>query len=72
MKPAAERNAPNAFNFATLAHVRNFMECVASRKDPNAPVEAGQATNIVLCMAMDSLRSGRRLRWNAATRKVEG
>jgi predicted dehydrogenase len=72
LKPAAERSVPKAFDFATLAHVRNFMECIASRKDPNAPVEAGQATNIVLCMTMDSLRSGRRLKWNAAARRVEG
>ncbi len=72
LKPSAEKKAPNSFNFATLSHVRNFMECVVSRKDPNAPVEAGQATNIVLCMAMDSLRSGSRLRWNAQARRVEG
>ena len=39
---------------------------------PNAPVEAGQATNIVFCMAMESLRSGRRLRWNPQTRQTEG
>ena len=48
------------------------MECIRSRKDPNAPVEAGQATNIVLCMTVDSLRKGRRLRWNSVTRQVEG
>jgi predicted dehydrogenase len=72
MKPSVEKKSPGSFNFATLAHVRNFMECVASRKDPNAPVEAGQATNIVLCMAMDSLRTGRRLRWDAGARRVEG
>jgi predicted dehydrogenase len=72
IKPSAEQKAPGAFNFATLAHIRNFMECIASRKDPNAPVEAGQATNILLCMAMDSLRSGKRLRWNAAAGRVEG
>lgn len=70
MKPSAERNEPRAFDFATLAHVRNFLECIASRKDPNAPVEAGRATNIVLCMAMESLRSGKRLRWDAAARRV--
>jgi predicted dehydrogenase len=71
MKPAAEQKAPGSFNFATLSHVRNFLECTISRKDPNAPVEAGQATNIVLCMAMDSLRSGRRLHWNGLARSVE-
>jgi predicted dehydrogenase len=72
MKPSVDQKAPGSFNFATLAHIRNFMECIASRKDPNAPVEAGQATNILLCMAMDSLRSGKRLRWNATARRVEG
>jgi hypothetical protein len=70
MKPSAEQKKPGSFNFATLAHVRNFLECVASRKEPNAPVEGAQGTNIVLCMAMDSLRSGRRLRWDAASRRV--
>ena len=72
MKPSINKRVPGSFNFATLSHIRNFMDCVVSRKEPNAPVEAGQATNIVLCMAMDSLRSGRRLRWNIQTRQVEG
>ncbi len=71
MKPSAERKSPGSFNLATLSHIRNFLECVASRNDPHAPVEAGQATNIVLCMAMESLRMGRRLRWNAANRRME-
>jgi predicted dehydrogenase len=72
MKPSIDKRAPGSFNFATLSHIRNFTDCVVSRREPNAPVEAGQSTNIVLCMAMDSLRSGRRLRWNTQTRQVEG
>jgi predicted dehydrogenase len=72
MKASVEKRAPRSFDLATIAHIRNFAECVASRKDPNAPVEAGQATNIVLCMTMDSYRAGKRLRWNAGTRRVEG
>jgi predicted dehydrogenase len=71
MKPSMEKKKPGSFNQAAPSHIRNFMECVRSRKDPNAPVEAGQATNIVLCMAMESLRKGRRLRWNPQTRQVE-
>ena len=71
MKPSVARKEPGSFNRAAPAHVRNFLECIRSRKEPNAPVEAGQATNIVLCMAMQSLREGRRLKWNAAARKVE-
>jgi predicted dehydrogenase len=71
MKPTTDRRKPGSFNVATLSHIRNFMEAIRSRKDPSAPVEAGQATNIVLCMAMDSLRQGRRLKWNAQARRVE-
>ncbi len=72
MKPTKELKKPGTFMSAARQHIRNFLECCESRKEPNAPVEAGQAANIVLCLAMDSLRSGKRLRWNHAARKVEG
>ncbi len=71
MAPSAEKKSPGSFNLTTLSHVRNFLECIVSRKQPNAPVQAGQATNVVLCMAMESYRTGRRLRWNAQTRRAE-
>jgi predicted dehydrogenase len=71
MKPAVEKHVPGSFEPATRAHIRNFLECVRSRKDPNAPVEAGQSANVVLSMAMESLRKGRRMRWNAAARRME-
>jgi predicted dehydrogenase len=71
MKPAAETRRPGSFDSATRAHIRNFLECIGSRKDPNATVETGQHTAVVLSMAIDALRQGRRLKWNAAERKVE-
>jgi hypothetical protein len=71
MKAAVEKKELGSFGKATLAHVRNFFDCIRTRREPNAPVEAAQATSIVLVMALDSLRSGRRLRWNAARRIVE-
>jgi len=71
MVPSTEKKSPGSFSFATLSHVRNFLECVVSRNQPNAPVEAGQATNVILAMAMQSYRTGRRLRWNAQLRHVE-
>ncbi len=71
MKPSVEVKRPGSFGPASRAHIRNFLECIQSRKEPNAPVEAGQATNIVLCLAMDSLRAGKRLKWNAKSRRVE-
>ena len=32
-----------SFEDGTIAHTRNFFECIKRRKDPNAPVEAGVA-----------------------------
>ncbi len=71
MKPSVEKKKPGSFNTAAPQHIRNFMDCIRSRKDPHAPVEAGQATNIVLCMTMDSLRAGKRLKWNSQSHRVE-
>ena len=71
MKPSIEVKKPGSFSTAAPQHIHNFMECIRSRKEPNAPVEAGQATTIALCMTMDSLRAGRRLKWNAQRREVE-
>lgn len=71
MKPAAEMSRPGSFDGATRAHIRNFLECVRTRKDPNATVEMGQQTAVVLTMALDALRQGRRLKWNREQRRVE-
>jgi hypothetical protein len=32
-----------SFEDGTIDHMRNFFECMKSRKDPNAPVETGIA-----------------------------
>ena len=72
MKPTITVTKPGSFNFATQAHVQNFLECVRSRKDPTAPVEAGQHTNVALCMAVESIRTGKRVRWNQAAKRMEG
>jgi predicted dehydrogenase len=72
LDPNPERREPGSFNRAARQHIRNFLDCVKSRREPNAPVEAGQYTNVALCMAMESLKTGRRMRFNAQTRKMEG
>jgi predicted dehydrogenase len=71
MKPALEKKQYGTFERASGQHIANFLDCVRSRKEPNAPVEAGQGTNVVLCMAMEALRSGRRMKWNTAKRDME-
>ncbi len=59
------------FGYATDLHVRNFLECVRSRKTPTAPMVLGFQAALVVQMANLSLREGRRLHWNAVLRRVE-
>ncbi len=70
LKPAKERRSPGTFDPATRAHIRNFLECVRSRSQPNATVEGAQYSTVILCMAMEALKTGRRLRWDAAARRT--
>ena len=71
MFPAVEKRRPGSFESATRAHIHNFMEAVRSRQDPSANVEMGQQTSVVLAMAIEALRSGRRVKWNVAGKKIE-
>ncbi len=70
-KPAREKTEIGSFEPSTRAHIRNFLECCRTRNEPNAPVEAGLSTAIALTMSLESLRSGRRIRWNAESKKTE-
>ena len=71
MKPSVHTLQPGSFAQATRDHIRNFLECIRTRKDPNATVEMGHATTVVLVMALKSLREGRRVKWNASQRRME-
>ncbi len=71
MKPEAVRDEPGAFDRATREHIGNFLECVRTRKEPNAPVEDGAKTSVALAMTLESLRRGRRVRWNPSQRSME-
>ncbi len=54
---------------ATGSHYHNFIQCVRSRKDPIAPVEAGFQASYLGMIAEISIRLGRKLKWNPATEK---
>jgi predicted dehydrogenase len=69
-QPAAS-GASKGFSYAAEAHVRNFLECVRTRKPANGTVEAGFQAALVTQMANISLREQRRVRWNAARLRVE-
>jgi hypothetical protein len=54
----------------TTAHVRNWMECVRSRKQPNAPIEAGYHHAIAVIMANAAYRTGERVTFDEKTQNV--
>lgn len=54
----------------TLSHVRNWMECVRSRKQPNAPIEAGYNHAIAVIMSNAAYRTGQKVTFNEKTQEV--
>ena len=54
----------------TCRHMRNWMECVRARKNPNAPVEAGYGHAVALIMSNASARMGMRATFDRAYRQV--
>jgi predicted dehydrogenase len=54
----------------TYNHIKNWMECVRSRKTPNAPIEAGYQHSIATIMANAAYRTGMRVTFDEKTQEV--
>lgn len=54
----------------TSAHVRNWMECIRSRKQTNAPVEAGYTHSIATIMTNAAARTGEKVTFDEKTQEV--
>ncbi len=50
----------------TLTHLQNWLDCVRSRKQPNAPVRVGHQAARTSHIANAALRAGHPVRWNDA------
>jgi predicted dehydrogenase len=55
---------------ATLVNVRNWMECVQSRRKPNADIDAGYSHSIALCMTIAAMQTGQRIGFDDAKQEV--
>ena len=53
-------------------HIRNFLDCVKSRKTPNADVEEGYNTIVMCHLGNIATKVGRVLRWDSETEEVIG
>ena len=54
----------------TQAHIHNWMECVRSRKQPNAPIEAGYNHAIAVIMTNAAYRTGEKVTFDENTQEV--
>jgi len=50
-------------------HMKNFLECMRTRKEPVAPVEVGHRSNTICILAHIAMKLGRKLRWNPQTER---
>jgi predicted dehydrogenase len=55
-----------------LAHVRNFLDCIKSREQPIADVESAHRVATACHLANISLRTGRKIRWDAEKEEILG
>jgi predicted dehydrogenase len=54
----------------TLMHMRNWMECIRSRKQTNAPVDVGYNHSIASIMTNAAARTGKRVTFNEKKQEV--
>ncbi len=70
-KPEKKLGSNNNHALTTL-HVRNFLDCMASRAEPHADIEIGHRSTTFCHLANISLQLGRRLEWDAVNEHFVG
>ncbi|MBR6047388.1 MAG: Gfo/Idh/MocA family oxidoreductase [Bacteroidaceae bacterium] len=65
-----ETGANTGGDTMTYLHMRNWMECVRSRRNPNAPAEAGYNHSIATIMCNAALRTGQKVTFDEKTQNV--
>jgi hypothetical protein len=67
---AMQTGADTGADDATSANMKNWMDCVRSRKTPNASVEAGYSHSVALCMTIAAIQTGQRITFDDATQDI--
>ena len=68
VKPVDEWKVENE----TPLHVKNWLECCRSRREPNSPIELGHRVVIAAHLANLSYRTGKKVYWDAEREQVIG
>jgi predicted dehydrogenase len=51
-------------------HMKNWIDCVRSRQQPIAPIEAGYAHSVAVIMCDEAMQTGRRMTYDHARREI--
>ncbi len=68
--PKLETGANTGADPMTSLHMLNWMECVRSRKEPNAPARVGFNHSVANIMATMALHTGKRVTWDSTKQDV--
>jgi hypothetical protein len=55
----------------SVSHLQNWIDCIRSRRTPNASIRVGHQAARTSHIANAALRAGRAVRWNDKTGRVE-
>lgn len=73
-EPLQPRRRPLVENYNndpdTIAHVREFLDCVKSRKRPSGDVEVGYHSTLPCLLAIHAIREGRSFKYDASAHKA--
>jgi predicted dehydrogenase len=70
MAAKVETSANTGADILTSAHMRNWMECIRNRKQPNAPVEAGYNHSVASIMTNAAIRTGQKATFDEKSQEV--
>lgn len=66
----AATDANMGYDVLTSAHIKNWMDCIRSRKKPNADVRAGYNHSIANLMCTTALHTGQRVRFDDKAQEI--
>ena len=69
LKPEEAKFDPRERNLTGL-HIRNFLDCVKSRRTPNCDIEVGHRSNTFALLAVIAMDTRSRLDWDAKTERI--
>ncbi|MGH8639842.1 MAG: hypothetical protein ACREUZ_22160, partial [Burkholderiales bacterium] len=73
-EPLQSRRRPFTENYNndpdTIAHVREFLDSVKSRKRPSGDVEVGYHSTLPTLLAIHAIREGKTFKYDAAAHKA--